>query len=261
MADEHDYTKMWSGTFTPPRIGDDDRGIYLLDDEISVGRDPDDDDFTIPDRCTRSLYETAHPRSYPGGQRYPGPYGGGRASDRVGPTPAERKLARMREGFSGGSADRCISREDRDLYTQGSRRLGHPGPRGMVTSSREGRPAIDGVVWDNRPPHYAPDTANEDAHLYVDEDARGPALFSKDTTYPGFRQVDHFAGAAPTGLSQTTAVEIIKIIVVVISLILVAMWLAMNQTVRSLEKRMDWKIDQALSRLGRRDSEPRSSEL
>lgn len=32
MADESDYTQMWSGVFTPPRIGDDDGGVYLLEE-------------------------------------------------------------------------------------------------------------------------------------------------------------------------------------------------------------------------------------
>ena len=87
-----------------------------------------------------------------------------------------------------------------DAYLRGSRALGHPGFRGMVTSRRGRRAAVDGVAWDNRPPHFAPGSPNSLAHLYLDPAARGPALFSKDPVFPGFRQVDRFAaGSASAG--------------------------------------------------------------
>jgi hypothetical protein len=245
MADESDYTQMWSGVFTPPRIGDDDRGVYLLDDETSVGRNG-----KIYDECTRVLYDDAHPRTHPGGQRYPGPYGGGRASDRVGPGFPEREAAARRRGarYAGEGFSAGPDATERALYAQGSRALGHPGPRGMVTSSREGRRAIDNAVWDNRPPHFADDTPNEFAHLYIDPSARGPPLFSKNPTYPGFRQVDRF-GSSPAGSgaltprdTNTISVEIVKVVLFIIIVVLAAMWLMVS----SAEKRIGREVECAL---------------
>lgn len=224
MADEDDYTKMWNGVFTPPQVGDYPPygGVYILDDEASVGRNT-----KIYDECTRVLYDDAHPRAYPGGQRYPGPFGAGRASDRVGPTFDEREEnARRREGFLGAPPAPPPSEWERDEYTRGSRRLGHPGPRGMVTSSREGRAAVDDVVWDNRPPHFAPDTPNEYAHLYVDPAARGPPLFWSVPGYPGFRQVDRFGGpGAPARCPDRAALELLKVVLFFVVVVLLAMWI------------------------------------
>lgn len=212
MADESDYTKMWSGVFTPPRVGDDDRGVYLLDDEASVGRNG-----KIYDGCTRALYyddDDAHPRTYPGGQRRPGPD--------------------------------AVTLQERAAYTQGSRVLGHPGPRGMVASSREGRRAVDNAVWDSRPPHFADDTPNALAHLYVDPAARGPPLFSKDPTYPGFRQVDRFgsspAGSGYGGLTPRDTLEVVKVVLFFIIVALAAMWLMVD----SAEKRIGREVVCAL---------------
>lgn len=229
MADEYDYTSMWSGVYTPPR-NDDDHGVYLLDDESSIGRD---NGYPIRDEGLSLLYDgDVHPRTHPGGQRYPGPFGAGRASDRVGPTPDERHRA---ERF--GAAK----------YTQGSRALGHPGFRGMVTSGREGRPAVDDVAWDDRPPHYADDTPNKHAHLYVDPEARGPPLFQKDTTYPGFRQVDAFSGKPSSGkMSIRDSVEIIKTVIFFVIILLVALWLAVNSAVSSAEKRILERVNCAV---------------
>jgi len=180
MADEYDYALQWPGTYVAPRPVDD--GISILEDEKSVGRNT-----RIYDEATRVLYDDVHPRNSPGGRRYPGPYGGGRASDRVGPSLEERERFAARHD---------VTPAEHARYVRGSRELGHPGPRGMVTSSRRARAAVDGVDWDDRPPHYAPEAPNEYAHLYVDPAARGPALTRRDLVYPGFRQVDKF-GAAP----------------------------------------------------------------
>ncbi|MCH1583314.1 MAG: hypothetical protein L7S63_09365, partial [Flavobacteriales bacterium] len=68
------------------------------------------------------------------------------------------------------------------LYAAGNRRLGHPDPTGKVTSYRENRAAVDGVVYDDRPYSFAPDSENAYAHLYHDPRARGPAMFSADYT-------------------------------------------------------------------------------
>ena len=224
MADPSDYTQMWGGVFTPPRIGDDDRGVYLLDDETSVGRNG-----KIYDECTRGHIvhdNAAHLRTHPGGQRYPGPG--------------------FPEGFSAGPDAR-----ERALYAQGSRSLGRPGPRGMVTSSREGRRAIDNAVWDNRPPHFADDTPNELAHLYIDPSARGPPLFSKNPTYPGFRQVDRF-GSSPAGSGELTprgtntiSVEIVQVVLFIIIAVLAAMC-CLQQMVSSAEKRIGREVECAL---------------
>lgn len=245
MADPSDYTTQWSDVFTPPRIGDEDYGgIYLLDDEESVGRNT-----AIYDKCTRVLYDDAHPRASPGGQRYPGPYGGGRATDRVGPSFEEREQALRRSGarFAGEGFAPGPSEDEERRYAQGSRRLGHPGPRGMVTSSREGRPAVDDIMWDNRPPHYAPDTPNEYAHLYVDPAARGPALFRKDTTYPGFRQVDHFSTPRNGQLSDT--LEIVKIVIFVIVIVLAAMALMTSHTEKRLNRELKCALREAMAAL------------
>jgi hypothetical protein len=80
------YDPMVPASSYVPQLLDDDTGIYLLDDERTVGRDT-----KIYDPCTRVLYDDAHPRAYPGGQRYPGPMGAGRATDQVGPTLEERR--------------------------------------------------------------------------------------------------------------------------------------------------------------------------
>jgi hypothetical protein len=261
MADEHDYTRMWSGVFTPPAVGgDSDRGIYLLDDEGSVGRNS-----RVYDDCTRVLSDDAHPRSYPGGQRVPGPYGGGRASDRVGPLLAERQEAARRragartggEGFAPGPPAAGVTPEEQALYIEGSRRLGHPGPRGMVTSARGGRPAVDGVAWDNRPPHFAADAPNEYAHLYVAPEARGPPLFQRDPTFPGFRQVDHFAGGggAPpasllggrgVGAGAALGLEIIKVVLLVVVVVLAVMGAMVSHAVTAAERRLRGEFGCAL---------------
>jgi hypothetical protein len=210
MADPSDYTQMWSGVFTPPPAPG---GVSILDDDDSVRLD----DVSRLTPCGRTLYEEAHPRAVRDRQRYPGPFGAGRASDRVGPSlkgacPSE---GRLREGFAAGApsfedwpggpghaklfeARPSDEQQAEDAYLRGSRALGHPGFRGMVTSRRGRRAAVDGVAWDNRPPHFAPGSPNSLAHLYLDPAARGPALFSKDPVFPGFRQVDRFAaGSGP----------------------------------------------------------------
>ena len=195
MADPSDYTQMWSGVFTPPPAPG---GVSILDDDDSVRLD----DVSRLTPCGRTLYEEAHPRAVRDRQRYPGPFGAGRASDRVGPAlkggcPSEKRL---REGFAAGPSGRLFEEQAGDAYLRGSRALGHPGFRGMVTSRRGRRAAVDGVAWDNRPPHFAPGSPNSLAHLYLDPAARGPALFSKDPVFPGFRQVDRFAaGSASAG--------------------------------------------------------------
>lgn len=254
MADESDYTQMWSGVFTPPRIGDDDRGIYLLDDETSVSAKRRNG--KVYDECTRGLIvndNAAHPRTHPAGQRYPGPYGGGRASDRVGLGFPEREVAARRRGsrYAGEGFNPGPDATERALYAQGSRALGNPGPRGMVTSSREGRRAIDNAVWDNRPPHFADDTPNEFAHLYIDPSARGPPLFSKNPTYPAFRQVDRFGGS-PAGSgaltpcdTNTISVEIVKVVFFIIIVVLAAMC-CLQQMVSSAEKRIGREVECAL---------------
>lgn len=212
MADEHDYTQMWSGVFTPPQIGDDDRGLHLLDEA--------------------DYYEA----------------------------PANQRFGRngTREGFDSGGSSQAA------FYTQGSRVLGHPGPRGAVTSSRAGRAAIDSIDWDNRPPHYAADTPNKYAHLYIDPTAQGPALAFRHPAYPHFRQVDRFGvsgagstsagggGAGGGGAENTGAggggaqcscgqtavsVETMKAILFVIVVVLVAMCFA-QQAVANAEKRI-----------------------
>jgi hypothetical protein len=220
MADESDYTQMWGGVFTPPRIGDD-RGVYLLDDETSVTAKRRGG--TIYDECTRGLFmhdNATHSHAHPNGQYAVG------------------------EGFSAVSPGAT----EKTLYAQGSRSLGNPSPRGMVASSREGRRAIDNVVWDNRPPHFADDTSNEFAHLYIDPGARGAPLFLKNPTYPGFRQVDRFGGlpagsGSPTPRDDNTiSVEIVKIVLFIIAVVLAAMWLMVS----SAEKRIGREVECAL---------------
>ena len=230
MADESDYTQMWAGVFTPPP---NDEGVYILDDERSVGRNT-----KIYDKCTRVLYEDAHPRTYPGGQRYPGPYGGGRASDRIGPTFDERRESiRRREKFSGSS---------RDKYIQGSRRQGHPGFRGMVTSGRDARGAVDNVTWDNRPPHYAPDTPAYYAHLSIDPKARGEPLFRAAAGYPNFPQVDKFRASGASGQCPHKCgfapLEIAKFVLLFVLVILLATWLVVS----GAEKRIRLEIEAAI---------------
>lgn len=115
MADEADYTQMWSGVYTsPPPSGD--QGLYLLEEEENRPH-----------------------------------------------TKAQK------------------------AYAQGSRRLGHSG---KVTSARAGRSAVDDILWDPRPLHYAADAPNQYSHIYLDPGARGPALFD------AARSIDHF-GADP----------------------------------------------------------------
>ncbi len=152
MADEGDYTQMWSGVYTsPPTSGD--LGLYLLEEES--------------------------------------------------PKSAAQKA-----------------------YVQGSRRLGHPG---KVTSTRAGRSAVDDILWDPRPPHYAADAPNEHSHIYLDPETRGPALYSAGRSIGDFggaapvdpaqtRPTDHFRGhAAPSCRCSTMywSVEIILLVVIV----------------------------------------------
>lgn len=259
MADPSDYTTQWSGVFSPPRIGDEEYGgIYLLDDETSVGRNT-----AIYDDCTRVLYDDAHPRTHPGGQRYPGPYGAGRATDRVGPSFEERRQTNRRasaqfagEGFASGPGvpENGVTPEEQDLYIRGGRGLGHPGPRGMVTSARDGRPAVDDIMWDNRPPHYAADTPNEYAHLYIDPGARGPPLFRKDTTYPSFQQVDRFSGTR-SGPPLSDTLEIVKIVIFIIVIVLVAMTMMASNTEKRLGRELKCALREALSALPKKADE------
>ena len=114
------------------------------------------------------------------------------------------------ESFSAGPTQR-----DANMYMQGSRRLGHPGIRGMVTSSREQRPAIEAVAADNRPPHYAPNAPNEYAHLYIDPKAQGPVLYQKPL------QTDRFVGG---GADAGGGVQISPIIIILSIVIVIALW-------------------------------------
>ncbi len=226
MADESDYTQMWGGVFASPPGGDG-GGVYVLDDEGSVGRNS-----KIYDTCTRALYEEAHPRNH-SSRRYPGPFGAGRASDRVGPALDERDEER-REDFAGGSAE----------YVRGSRALGTPGFRGL-TSARGGRRAVDQVMWDNRPAHYAPGTSNAQAHLYVEPEARGePRYHPSLPGYPGrLARVDRFepgSGGAP--MSAHDICEVVKVVLFFVIVVLAAMWVMVS----SAEKRMGRELELAL---------------
>jgi len=206
MADVADYTQMWGGVFAPPRVGDEDRGVILLDDEAPGGRDD------------KSFKRNEHARGLTSHESF---------KDR-------RAFARF--------ASEGLAASPRGLYVQGSRRLGHPGFRGMVTSSREGRPAIDSVVWDDRPPHFAASSPNEHAHLYVNPEARGPALFQKKPAYAW--PADAFRGgpAGFEGLPVRDALEVTKAVVFVIIAVLVAMWLMVS----SAEKRLKQELECAL---------------
>lgn len=222
-----DYTSTWSGVYALPDSGEP-GSLYVLDDERTVGRNT-----PIYDECTRLLFDEAHPRTFPAGQRAPGPYGAGWASDRIGPDAADRRatalrardadLAQLRrryfdarEGshvsappspsavramrwYGGGGESRPETFAGGPAaYAAGSRALGHPGPRGMVTSYRGARQAIDGVDWDDRPYRYAPESPNEWAHLFIPEAARGPPLYwALPSSYlgplPQIPQVDRFS--------------------------------------------------------------------
>lgn len=176
MADEYDSLRSRAGVFVLPDAGLDD-GVSLLDDVRSM---PRDGGSWAESPCTRVMYDDSHPRNTPGGRRYPGPYGGGRATDKVGPDFREM------ESFRTGGP----SAYD-DLYARGDRRLGHPGFRGQITSARGGRPAIENVAWDNRPPHYSDESGNDYAHLVPAD--RGPPLFFKGPS--SLPRVEHFAPA------------------------------------------------------------------
>ncbi len=303
-----DYTSMWDGIYAPPDSGAL-GSLYILDSERTVGRNT-----PIYDDCTRVLFDEAHPRTYPAGQRYPGPYGAGRATDRIGPDLADRRrteieheraaMAAFRNSYydaldaspiggpppspsalrsmhwyGGGGESRPEtfaggpggdpSAASRRWYARGNRALGHPGPRGMVTSYRGGRPAIDGIDFDNRPYHYNPEAPNEYAHLYVDPAARGPPLFSEvPSSYlgpnPQIPQVDHFVpfaglgaaagktaaggavGAAPLPGSPgedppwaTDPLYLYKVAFVFIAVILLATWVMVSQSERRLDKKID----------------------
>ncbi len=117
--------------------------------------------------------------------------------------PAARRDKRGRRDWLGDAGadrvDRFLGGPGRaldDEYVRGSRQLGHPGFRGQVTSSRRGRAAIDASGWDNRPPHYAPSSGNDYAHLSVDD--RGPPLSTREPI-PRVRSVDNFAAAPESG--------------------------------------------------------------
>ncbi|GFR88316.1 hypothetical protein ElyMa_002514300 [Elysia marginata] len=75
MADEFDYTKMWSGVFTPPRTSDDDRGVYLLDGPLTPGSAQRRSMLTSYDESTRALYDDS---AYSESLQRPGVYSDGR---------------------------------------------------------------------------------------------------------------------------------------------------------------------------------------
>jgi len=184
MADPYDYTQMWSGVYTPTRVGDEGRGVYLLDDE---------------------------------------PPGGAGCADSDG--------YRSRESFDGGGSPRA-------LYARGSRRLGHPGE---VTSRREGRRAVDGVAWDNHPPHFADDTPNKFAHLSVPT-PRPPPTTVKNTVYPGFVQTDGFAPGPASGPGPAPGpdtAEVIKIVLLMLAVVLLAMWIMVSGAENRIALRME----------------------
>ena len=118
----------------------------------------------------------------------------------------------------------------------------------MVTSSRRGRPAVDDIGWDARPPHFAPDAPNEYAHLFVSPAARGPALFREDPTYPGLEQVDAFrGGAGPGGLVGRDVLEILKTVVFVALVVLVAAWLMIAGAEKRLRCELKCAVLEALA--------------
>jgi hypothetical protein len=199
MADENDYTRMWDGTFQTPT---DSGGVYVLDAEYSVARAP-----AAYDSCTRELAAAgAHPRRLPCGLRYPGPYGGGRASDAVGPGPAygwRRGLAGGRERFS---FDAGPSDADRALYARGSRRLGRPG--------RTARNAIDAFDPVERPPHFASDSSNAHAHLSIVPDTRGAPA----PTAPQQARVEKFTPWPTPSPYETAQLVLLVVLAVLVAL-------------------------------------------
>lgn len=294
-----DYTSMWAGIYAPPDSGET-GSLYILDSERTVGKDT-----PIYDDCTRLLFDEAHPRTHPAGQRAPGPYGAGWALDRIGPDMADRRWAEAeRQGaeeaefrdryfdareaapldapppspaarramrwYGGGGESRPEtfaggpSPEERRRYAQGSRTLGRPGPRGMVTSYRGERQAVDGVDWDPRPYRYAPESPNAWAHLSIPPAAQGPPLYSDaPASYlgppPQVPQVDRFqepSGPAPPDLWpqgpppwETDPLYLYKAAFVFIAVILLATWAIVSSSQRALERRLD-AIEADHARLG-----------
>ncbi len=167
MADEADYTQMWSGVYTaPPTSGDyialptsSDEGFYLRDGE-----------------------ESPH--------------------------------------FAAQKA-----------YAQGSRRLDHSG---KVTSARAGRSAVDDD------PHYATDAPNQHSHMYLNPEARGPAL------YNAARPIDHFGGHSPPRCRCSTTFWSVEIIILVV---VVAVFVA-TCLVDAVGRRIGREVETILRRAG-----------
>lgn len=75
------------------------------------------------------------------------------------------------------------------------------------------RREIDAADWDERPPHYAPDTPNADAHLFVDPRARGPPVFfgGAEALRDGFGKN---GGAAPSLFEVVLFVCLVALVVI-----------------------------------------------
>lgn len=260
MADEYDYTSLWSSTFSIPPI--DGGGVYIRDDGESIGlRDAE----PISDPALRLQYEEAHPRAHPGGQRGPDPMGAGRQSDRVGPSQAERRAAAAlrddrawadsretsaafrddqtwadpREAFTPGPADR------RAKYVRGDTDVGYPGFRGL-SSSREGRPAIDEAMWDPRPPHFNPNAGNREGHLYIEPRADAPRFWGLPEA--GWPRSEGFGGPKKGGFSgDPIEIHPLWVVLLVIVVVLVAMYTMLRQFEKRIAATFREIIAEALS--------------
>jgi len=273
MAEEFDYTRQWASTLSVPPL--DDGGIYLLDDNTTIGLG--DPATYIADPATRLLYDEGHPRTHADTRgRIFGVAGAGRASDRVGPSYAEHKgamglshdrelaaemaarsprsdwRAGFREGFRAGD------RETRARYIRGDPEVGHPGFRGL-TSARGGRADVDSVMWDPRPPHFHPQAANHEAHLYIDSEARGPPLFGP--RWPPAPLVERFSGGGAGGESGLIGLRKFEVVLFFIVIVLIAVYVMLRRSEKRQLAEMRELLAETLAavREGRRPSEEASA--
>lgn len=123
------------GSYVPMAL-DDDSGVYVLDDERTVGRNTD-----IFDHCTRVQYDDGGRGAAPN-QRYPGRMGANRATERIGPSLDERRYNALRSpSFRPEPGRPCAygsSPPDTRINRGGRReRFGAGGPAGVALGYRD----------------------------------------------------------------------------------------------------------------------------
>jgi hypothetical protein len=186
----------------------------------------------------------------------------GRETDPLSRTDIRNRYAydlRMRgNGPTKSSAPRTRGRAEKfspNEYARGNNNE-YPGSSTALRSERWNRPAIDNVMWDERPRSFRPNSSNLHAELFIPPELRpwgdGPSPYMAYPTYSPSHAVsviDRFSGgkepenstcaesvcqahnhAALTPKTFELGLQMVKVVLFIVLIVLLSMWMIMSIT-------------------------------